>query len=178
MKNLMFYVPLFQYQIEDWEVKKRKLKEIYNQSDVIENDKSYVKTDYYKQGKEGFNHCKKIEEILNDEINLFKNESDLHEYKITGSWFELSLKGDYHEIHNHGSVGYSSVCFIDFDTSVHKGTVFLSPFDNFLTADTLQYPSDVNEGTIIFFPSTIKHYTNPHNSIKERLILSFNMMVR
>ena len=177
MKDLMFSVPLFQYEIDNWNLKKRKLKDIHNQTAVSKYNCDYteVDTDYHEQAKNGFIYNQQIEEILNDEINLFKSESELSSYKIHHSWFELSSKNDFHVVHSHGPIGYSSVCFIDFDNSVHQGTIFVSPFNNFINGDDLKFFSNVSEGTIIFFPSAIKHYTIPHNSSKERLILSFNM---
>jgi len=177
MKNIIFSVPLFQYQIEDWKLKKSRLKNIYKQSNSIVSNHSYseIETDYHEQMKTGFKYNQQIEEILNDEINFFKKESGIDSYKVYHSWFELSTKNQFHSIHSHGTIGYSSVCFIDFDESIHSGTVFVSPFNNFITGFDLQYFSNVSEGTILFFPSIIKHYTMPHNSSKERLILSFNL---
>ncbi len=177
MKNIMFSVPLFQYEINQWESKKEQLKKVYEEYNTSLQSQGYfeVNTDYYDQMKNGFKYKEKIQEILSDEINSFKNESELKNYKVHGCWFELSLKNEFHVVHSHGPTGYSSVCFIDFDSSVHQGTIFVSPFNNFINGNILKYVSNVSEGTIIFFPSIINHYTMPHSSSKERLILSFNM---
>jgi hypothetical protein len=173
----MFSVPLFQYEIDQWETKKEQLKKIYEEYSTTLQRQGYFEanTDYHDQMKNGFKYKEQIEEILSDEINLFKNESELNHYKIYDSWFELASENQFHAVHAHGPIGYSSVCFIDFDSSVHQGTIFVSPFNNFITGSGLRYISNVSEGTIIFFPSIINHYTMPHSSSKERLILSFNM---
>ena len=176
MKNIMFSVPLFVYKISQWESKKKQLKDLYNRSILIGGDNyPYVNTDFHKQQTKDFQYNHEIENILKDEIQLFKSESELNRYKVSDSWFELALEHQFHPVHAHGPIGYSSVCFIEFDTSVHQGTIFLSPFNNFVNGDSLKFSSDVSEGTILFFPSIIKHYTMPHNSSKERLILSFNL---
>ena len=93
------------------------------------------------------------------------------------SWFETSSQGDYHGIHTHGLVGYSAVCFIDYDSDEHTATQFVSSFNNLLTGEALQHSPEVNEGSLIFFPACILHYTEPNKSVKERKILSFNINV-
>jgi hypothetical protein len=173
----MFSIPLFQYEIENWQIKKNQLKEVYHQSNIKENIRSRVFTDYHEQFESGFKYNAQIQNILKDEIDRFEYEtnSELKSYNVTSSWFELALNNHFHAIHSHGTIGYSSVCFIEFDSSVHTETIFVAPFNNFITAEDLKFTPNASEGTIIFFPSIIKHYTVPNNSSKERLILSFNM---
>jgi len=36
-------------------------------------------------------------------------------------------------------------------------------------------PNDIEEGSIVFFPSNVPHYVAPNKSTKPRLILSFNI---
>lgn len=171
MKEIMFSVPLFQYEIESWDIKKNKLKQIYKRCKI--EQKEHVKTDYFESERKTYNN--EIEGILKDELNQFRIETNLLDYSVRSSWFELSTKHDYHPVHIHGNIGYSSICFIDFDPAVHSATHFIGPFFNFIKESTLEYVPNVVEGTIIFFPSSIKHFTIPHNSDKERLIVSFNL---
>ena len=42
---------------------------------------------------------------------------DFDEIGITSSWFQSSINGQYHDVHNHGSTGYSAVCFVDLSWS-------------------------------------------------------------
>ena len=51
----------------------------------------------------------------------------------------------------------------------------MSPFPNFLTGLQLTYTPEVDEGSIIFFPSYISHFTEPNLSDENRLIVSFNL---
>jgi uncharacterized protein (TIGR02466 family) len=119
-----------------------------------------------------------LSDIFDDEINTFKNEFNLKEIKPKHFWFEKCLKKEYHSPHTHGLIGYSAVCYVDYDENEHSPINFLSPFHNFLNGEpSLYVPSNVTEGTIIFFPSTLLHWVSPNNSEKERLVVSFNLKV-
>jgi hypothetical protein len=180
--DYMFKVPIFHLQVRNWETKKEILLEMAKTSDLIvaEENFSEIKTDYYKQKKDNSvgKHNNKVLEVLKEEIEIFCNYFEFNSCTITSSWFELANQGGYHGVHNHGTTGYSSVCYIDYDKSAHTPTQFVSPFHNFLTGELLQYGPEVEEGSIIFFPSSIMHYTEPNTSEIERTILSFNIKIK
>lgn len=83
-----------------------------------------------------------------------------------------------HSAHNHGSTGFSSVCFIEYDKKFHKPTTFICPFQDFITGQFNFYEPDVNEGDIIFFPSNILHYAPINMSNKTRIVMSFNLKIK
>ena len=178
--DYMFKIPLLHLSVRNWNEKKSVLMSMIDDTQMNINEGESIKTDYYsRQNTElAIRHNQKIEEILKEEINIFCNHFGFCYHKISMSWFQTASKGNYHGIHNHGSVGYSSVCFIDYDCENHTPTQFISPFHNFITGDFLEYSPKVKEGSIIFFPSTILHYTEPNNSDVERTILSFNIDVK
>ena len=173
----MFKVPLLHLSVRNWDEKKQILLEM---SKDTEMDNDNVKSDYHlqkntsSQGK----HNSKIEELLKEEINLFCGHFGFVYYKVVMSWFEQASVGNYHGVHNHGSVGYSSVCYIDYDSTVHTPTLFISPFNNFITGSSLHFAPPVDEGSIIFFPSAILHHTEPNKSNQQRTIVSFNIDVK
>ena len=73
-------------------------------------------------------------------------------------------------------MGFSAVCFVEYDQEVHTPTQFIAPFNDFMQGNTLQYsPSCVMEGTLLIFPSVIHHFTLPNTSDKRRIALSFNL---
>jgi hypothetical protein len=166
----MFFVPLLHLEVRNWHVKKQQLKNIYNSIEFGKLNEVY--TDYDVETK-----YDEVEIILKEELDLFKSNFELTEYKVLNTWFEKSGRGNYHEIHNHARSHYSSVCFIDYNANEHTATNFIGPFNNLINGETLSYSPKVTEGSIIFFPSIIHHYTNPNQSEKERLILSFNMTI-
>jgi len=173
--EFIFSVPLFHYEVRDWEDKKKKLKDLYNRVSVNKDLSYTVLTDYFRENKEENHYWEEIVDILKEDLGLFSQETNMS-YGPNGHWFELSKKGMHHEIHNHGAVGYSCVLYIDYDEDEHTPTKFLSPFNNFFVGCQLVHtPSKIKSGSIIFFPSVIHHYTSPNTSDKERLILSFNL---
>jgi len=176
MIESMFHIPLVRLKVTNWNEKKNNLLYLYDKilPNIELNDKIFTNFDQNK-----FQLIKDIEFIFQEEIQQFSRELSLNHYFVLNAWFELACKNSYHTIHNHGGLGYSSVCFIKFNSKHHTPTKFISPFLNFLTGDTIHYyPSDIEEGSIIFFPSAINHYTDPNMSDEERLIVSFNLDVK
>lgn len=174
----MFSIPLFHYQIKNWERKKEDLLKIY--SKASENIKSYtedtVMSDYFRSGETNVSYWEEIEEVIGEELYLF-SEYTGRTYKQNGHWFERSLPGMHHEVHNHGSLGYSAICYIEYDEYYHTPTKFISPFNNFYVGSQLIHiPEEIKSGSLLFFPSVIHHYTSPNISNKERIILSFNLL--
>jgi hypothetical protein len=94
---------------------------------------------------------------------------------VTSAWFQKQEENMLHGIHNHGAVGFSSICYVKFDKDVHLPTTFISPFNDFLFGNTQYYQPEVEEGDIIFFPSIIQHYSPTNSSDSDRIIFSFNL---
>lgn len=171
----MFYVPFFHFKVNNWEHKKIKLIEFYNSiQEEFENvEEKNLFTNYYKNDKKALNLCC---EVFQEELKKLLSEINAVSYQVNNVWFEKAATYGFHKIHHHGPIGYSSVCFINFDKNEHTPTQFISPFNNFLNGHQLSYnPKNIDEGSIIFFPSAIQHFTEPNYSSKERLILSFNL---
>lgn len=169
-RDNMFAVPIVHIQSRDWERKQKILSDLFSQVKI--EPFGQVLTNYSTDYKILNNH---IQDLFDEELDLFLNQLNVGTKKVESSWFELAKTGSYHDVHTHGPCGYSAVCFVKFDPSEHEPTVFLSPFFNFLDGNVLTYTPEVNEGSLIFFPSTIIHHTNPNDSQKERIILSFNL---
>jgi hypothetical protein len=134
-----------------------------------------VYTDFNNQSYYQNNYFTDISEILDDEIMRFSIESNFEDLSIS-CWFQRYTQGCFHTPHNHGAIGYSSVCYIEYDEDEHTPTVFISPFANPKDGTLMHYfPQNIKEGTIIFFPSSITHYVLPNESKKIRIILSMNL---
>ena len=169
----MFTVPLVHLVVDDWKEKKKKLLNLCKNTHLsLDNDESLL-TNYHQNHKilNG-----DIENIFKDQIGRLEKEFNLPNLKIKDSWFEETEINGSHSIHNHGQYGYSSVCYIEYDKEEHTPTIFISPFNNTSTGELITYKPEVDEGSIIFFPSSILHYTMPNKSIKKRLIVSFNLI--
>tara|TARA_B100000287_G_C20276901_1_gene640317 strand:+ start:66 stop:632 length:567 start_codon:yes stop_codon:yes gene_type:complete len=181
--NPLFYVPFCHIQTNDWEHKKEQLLKILNEdnllnigsngeSDTIRSDFGYQANNPSKAGM----HNRKLAKIFEQEIKEFRQALNISPCKIRNSWFERGVQSEYHTIHNHGSVGYSVVCYLEYDEKVHTPTIFYCPFLNFINGDmNVTIPKEVVEGDIIFFPSAIAHSTQPSYSDIPRTIVSFNL---
>lgn len=169
----MFHVPLLHLEVRDWTNKKEQLKNILKRCDINNNICPEINTDFYNREHK---YEEDVSHILSEEIDIFNNHYDLKLF-VKRAWFEKAHKKNYHGVHNHGTIGYSSICYVDYDEEEHTGTQFIAPFSNFVSGACLYYTPKVKEGSLIFFPSSIVHYTLPNESEKERLILSFNLRV-
>lgn len=92
-------------------------------------------------------------------------------------WAQKYSRNSTHGGHNHGYGSISACQYIKFDPAHHQATCFHhlppSPF----TGITESFTPEVEEGDIVFFPSTYMHSSNVNTSSKERLIVAWNMEV-
>jgi len=162
----MFQIPFLQLECNNWDVKKQKLLEI--PKDLFKS--VFINTDYFNN--QDYTH--KVSDIFTDEMYQFQNILGIKQASIKKAWFELAEKHDYHGPHTHGAVGYSAVCYINYHKS-HTPTKFIAPFKNWINGNDIVFSPSVQEGTIIFFPSALLHYTEANNADDQRLIISFNI---
>jgi hypothetical protein len=174
----MFSIPILHLQVRDWENKKKKLMKIH--SYIKSNSKAClpldVDTDYHYNANTQNSYDLEVESILEEELSIVENEFNCG--VIMGNcWFETAQKHSFHRVHNHGSKGLSSVCYLEYDNRYHKPTHFVSPLLYSNEGNDTYIPSndDVGEGSILFWPSAIMHYTEPHLSDVPRIVLSFNL---
>jgi len=171
----MFSVPIFHYKVNNWETKKKNLLEYWNlfKEQTIQ-DKNNLIHNFNLSDKSKINYL--IHQTFEEEIDIFMKQIGENKYKLICSWFENSIKYSYHSPHNHGSSGYASVVFINYNQNFHRPPRFYAPFNNFINGDALCYDAeDISEGSIIFFPSSILHGTEVNYSDVERLVVSFNL---
>jgi hypothetical protein len=157
-------IPFYLYKVNNWEVKKKKLTNYFNQlkkKKIANVMTSQIISDVG---------------ILTEEIEKFQNEIDVKLF-VLESWFQLYENGMNHSVHNHGAVGFSSICYVSFEKKIHKPTKFVLPFLNPIDGSVQHYSPDVDEGFIIFFPSNLMHYAPVNDSNENRIIFSFNLKV-
>lgn len=185
--NSMFNIPIFKYKIENWtEVKATLIKQFKNSlSETVSNqhDGGQIHTDFFKCIKEPSIpeyiikslHCMDpyIVKFLGEVSEYYSKPSD--QIGVSSAWFQKQEENMLHGIHNHGAVGFSSICYVKFDKDVHLPTTFISPFNDFLFGNTDYYQPEVEEGDVIFFPSMVQHYSPTNSSNSERIIFSYNL---
>lgn len=165
MKTNPFQVSIFKYSVKNWNFKKKELLNLFNNSNhkILDNV---------------------IISPLNIETNIFSEEIKMFEKEIGISfnlqefWFQKYKNNMDHPVHNHGQTGFSSVCFLEYDKDNHKPTIFISPFGNYINGQVDRHNPKVEEGDIIFFPSNLLHYSPVNTSNKDRIVVSFNLMIK
>ena len=166
----MFAVPIFHLYAKDWDNKKVSLQDLSSHQDFKKDPGEYVPSDFRTPSVK----WELIEPLIRDELQKFKDQVKIN-LEVDSWWFEKGGKGDQHLLHNHGATGFSAVMYIDYDPEEHTPTQFVCPFNNVIGWVDIYSPRDIRSGSVIFFPSYVHHYTLPCESVKERLVLSWNM---
>jgi hypothetical protein len=197
----MFSVPLLHIKMTNWESKKKRLLELFDESKKWLVNRDSVSTTYelgrHRQNKSKEQilerlHWEKqfsnvVDKIFYEERKIiyecFGNPENFPDKiaEINYAWFQEQKKGMFHAPHTHGNApnGLGSVCFIQFDEKIHTPTQFISPFSNNLEYNFAETYAEKNisSGSLIVFPSNIFHYTLPSQDEKSRIIISLNMTV-
>ena len=173
----IFNIPLIRVEVNNWQFKKEKI--LHQCKDLKISGNEFVETNFHHnlENKNISEDMMRVEEILKEELDIFQHHLG-YKTKVSGSWIERSVNGMNHEIHNHGPLGFSAACFVAFDPAIHAPTHFIAPFNHIIDGAIIKHtPENITEGTIIFFPSMLLHYTTPNFSEKERIVLSFNLTI-
>lgn len=172
----IFAIPFLHIKIQEWDKKKKKLLELCDKENFTFEKVGTVKNSFSMDETKSLELSEIIENLLMPEINAFNEVFKVKQSKIIQSWFQIEEKFMNHPIHNHGYGHFSSVCYIEFDKDNHLPTTFISPAPDVLSGDISNFvPEDITEGSIVFFPSGLPHYSPGNTTEINRKILSFNI---
>ena len=93
---------------------------------------------------------------------------------ICAIWCQSYTRNQHHELHNHGPIGWSAIFYAIFDKEEHRSTTFYAPFAD-VAGELLKVEPEVDEGTLLIFPSYLYHEAKLSTSDKQRAIIAFNM---
>ena len=96
---------------------------------------------------------------------------------LTDAWAVKYQKGDQQGVHNHRGWGFSGILYVEYDPKVHTPTCFVAPWQD-PVSDTVHINAvqDVEEGTLLIFPSYCLHCVTPSSVSKPRTIIAFDML--
>ena len=175
MLDHIFRVSIFKTTVKDWQDHKLELLSMLDEVNVFDTHQSDFNTHFQKGAKPKY--TQKLMKVLDGAFCDFEDIFP-YAYEIKNLWCQRYKGEQYHGAHNHGALGYSMVFYAQFDKDCHKGTKFISPFNNWLNGNPIFHTVDVDEGDVIFFPSFVLHECVPvKNNDKERIIFSLNMNV-
>jgi len=181
----MFTIPIVKYSLTDWATKKKRFLDLLDKQTLTMGEESvlsdygdaYTLTAEHEMGLYATpKYLSTVRDILRDEMDMFAHDLQAKPV-IVRAWFERAYKKMHHPPHTHGHGGWSAVLYIEYDPKVHTSTVFVSPFNHFVTGMQLNYMPEAVEGDLILFPSFVLHYTQLNESDVRRTVASFNMTV-
>ena len=184
----LFEIPIFKVSLSDWDSKKKLIMDHYNScSDEMTVEPGGLITNYFKGDRSMITFVYDLfrQEILDfmdmyiswsfgSDFEIYAGDKMSSIYGINCAWYQKQDPNSYHGIHVHGAHGFSAVCYVNMEED-HMGTEFVAPFNNFDTYMIRYARPPVKEGDIVFFPSSIPHYTTPIKDLYNRIILSFNI---
>ena len=165
----MLSIPFYHYKLNNWKEKKEQLLDFVSNLSFKYFDQ--IADLYTTYGDQTSSIPLKI---LEDDILKFTTEVKYSGEINAEIWFQKYYENQFHSPHNHGAIGYSSVLYINFDKRIHDGTRFLAPFND-PDGNQVEFAPDVDEGSLIFFPSYLYHFTIPNKSDSIRIIMSMNI---
>ena len=173
MKAPLFEFPSYQYEVSDWEFKKKGLLNRINKSDFKRTEVQTFETDRMTSGKTYVHY---LSRFLRDILNEFCVEASVT-CMMTDAWCVRYQKGDSQTIHNHRGWGFSGVLYAEYDPKVHTPTCFMMPWnDPRQDTTSLIFPQNIKEGTVFISPSSTHHFTYPNTSRKPRTVISFDLL--
>lgn len=172
----LFMVPLFSYEVKEWDRKKQSLLSKVNRNGLNYYGVADFQTDRHTEKNK---YALDFEQIFSDELAEFKIDARLNHFKIKDIWtLKYSKPNESHSPHNHASTGYSGILYLEHDPEVHPTTTFIGPWNNPVTDKTQLSPlPNPKEGVIYIFPSAILHYVDAMKTNKPRMITSWDMEV-
>ena len=173
MKAPLFEFPSYQYEISDWDFKKKGLLNRINKQKFVRTELQTFETDRQTNNK---TYVRYLEDFIRAELFEFCKEAQVTCH-MTDAWCVRYEKNDHQTIHNHRGWGFSGIIYVEFDHKVHSPTCFVAPWNDPRTDTTsLNIPKDVKEGTMFIAPSSCLHFVHPNTSRKRRTIISFDLL--
>jgi|TARA_Y100001968_G_scaffold332365_1_gene390265 hypothetical protein len=171
----MFSVPLYKFSIPNWEEEKKEIIASLPEEKLVKTRDEDIHTDFFDYYGKGL--LPPYSDLILDILLPYMGMVCEHQWcGINGMWYQTEHKYQKHMLHNHGTVGWSSVLYINYDSEVHTATRFLSPYNKIAGSGGLLnwFQPKVKEGDYIIFPSDLAHEAMPNESDKKRTIISVN----
>tara|TARA_R100000152_G_C6687340_1_gene119777 strand:- start:154 stop:711 length:558 start_codon:yes stop_codon:yes gene_type:complete len=174
----MFTIPHAIYPAPDnfAEYKKKLLKIFDEDTKYKHNLGREIKTDYFYNDDNASlpSYCSLVEEALSPYLQQTEKSMGF-KLQIRAMWYQQSIKGQAHGVHNHGATGFSAVWYVEFDPNEHTATTFYAPFNDIFSGDPVHCIPKIKEGDLVIFPSFMLHEQLKNSSNKRRTIVSFNI---
>lgn len=107
-----------------------------------------------------------IKPALQPHLELFSEKMGFDKISVSNYWYQQYNEGDYHLSHVHPKAMFSNVYYIQLDDKAPKTT---------FTYLGESFDIQVEEGSIITFPTYLSHESKPNKSTLPKIIIAFNI---
>ena len=165
----LFHIPIISIDINDWENNKNKILNVFKK---YPEKKTGIQNFYTNKNNLStaviFNFADIFNEELQELTNFFKKD-----ITIKDVWTVTYKKGDFQSVHNHGSLGFTGIIYLDYCDDTSK-TMFVQPWNDMITDETVCGIPESFDKKIIIVPSFVNHFSNPVTGNNKKRILSFD----
>lgn len=171
MINNIFEINCITIKIENWKQKKTKILKL------LENYPEY-KYEIFSTNrhKSRTDLGRRFSSIIKEDLSKISSETKLN-FKMKECWSVTYKKYEYHNVHNHGSKGFSAILYLEYNPKIHSPTYYVCPFNNPIDDRSLQCESNAVEGDLVCTPSSLMHFTHPNKSSKPKRIIAFDFQL-
>ena len=111
--------------------------------------------------------------IVGEELGMLSQKLK-KDIQIQDIWSVSYTKGEYHSPHNHGSLGWAGILYLDLPKD-SPGTSYIQPWNDLQNDTSIYHPVNVVEGQIVIVPQFVTHFSPPNKSTKKKRIISWDM---
>jgi len=176
MIHLLFHVPLYSYEVKEWDRKKKALLSRVNKTDFDYWGANTFQTDRHNDTNR---YALDFEGIFSEELSEFKKDIEATHLTVTDIWtLKYTRKFENHCPHNHSSTGYTGLMYLEYDDKVHTPTRFIGPWNDPVSDRTLLASVPQPQvGMMYIWPSVLIHYAEAMQTNKLRMVTSWDMEV-
>tara|TARA_Y100000004_G_C8788062_1_gene357973 strand:+ start:58 stop:558 length:501 start_codon:yes stop_codon:yes gene_type:complete len=152
---------------------KKKKKDLEKLVKAYPERKHGLQTFYTNRQKDRTGFGEAFSNIMAEEFEMFSKRVSKN-IVISDIWSVSYKKGDYHTVHDHGSIGLAGILYLNMPKDAPV-TQYVQPWNDFQSDRTIYLPLPVQEGDIVITPKFIRHFTEPSKSKKTKKIISWDM---
>lgn len=195
----LFSVPIGRYDDLDFSEVKPKFLELCkkerekdNQGRIISNRNGWQgKSTWFTDEENSF-----FRDYIHQMVEKIFYESFDHSGELSftignNCWININPKNGYNTSHTHPGCDYAGVFYVNLPTDSESSIVFDNPISHEVAISTNMYSDNlkhkyglyaeskisVEEGTMIIFPSCLRHFVEPNFSDEERISMAFNIVI-
>ena len=167
-----FIEPIFK--IEFFKIKCIKFKEKKIAIEKALNKYPEMPFDNFYSNRNKASITTELKEIFKDEFSLIRAKFN-SKIVLQRAWSVSYGKGHYHVPHNHSSIGYSGILYLDMKPN-SPNTTYIQPWNSQEDKSVL-YTPPVKPGDMMIVPQFLMHYTAPNPIKFKKRILSFDFLL-